>query len=128
MTTFAARLRRKRKAEHLSQVALAAELGVDQKMISKYENGHDLPRPDKYEAFSKFLEMDRADLEILLYLERNAAGVRQPRDPGGVVPGIDALIAKRLDDVERRLSALEQPGGARPPRSAQAAPRKPSPK
>jgi transcriptional regulator with XRE-family HTH domain len=58
--TVGRNIARGRAEEHLSQRDLAKRLDVDARDISRYENGHVMPSPERLAALGKALSRDIA--------------------------------------------------------------------
>jgi transcriptional regulator with XRE-family HTH domain len=56
------KLREARKARGISQVELAARMGVDQPTVSKWENGTRYPWPHTISAMAKALKCRESEL------------------------------------------------------------------
>lgn len=108
---------------------LIALTGRNQTTVSGWRNGK-WPGTDVLDVVAEWLGISYDELMAVRVAEQVAKGrrVKQPRGPVVAAPEIPEEVARRLDDFERRLSALEQPDDVRPPRSGRAEPRKPSPK
>ena len=59
---FSQQLRAARKAARMSQTELAAQLGVTQQAVGKWENGKSSPDPDTLTALAKLLGVSTDDL------------------------------------------------------------------
>lgn len=56
------RIRELRKAQKLSQLELAAKLGVDRSTIAKWETGAHSPRTDKLRMLARILDCSLEEL------------------------------------------------------------------
>jgi transcriptional regulator with XRE-family HTH domain len=94
---FAETLRSRRAELRLNQRDLAAQLGVKQQTVSRWESGTALPRPDRVAQLAKALGVNRADLLQL------AGYLGEGDDLDGGVGVVLPAIAKLNDDDLKRV-------------------------
>jgi transcriptional regulator with XRE-family HTH domain len=96
---FADTLRSRRAEMRLNQRDLAAQLGVKQQTVSRWESGTALPRPDRVSQLAKALGMNRSEL---LHL---AGYLGEGDDVDGVAAVLPAIPKLSDDDLRRVLDA-----------------------
>ncbi len=74
------KLLEKRKASGITMVALSAKTGIDQALISKYENGSRMPSDEHLRLLSDSLAMNYRDLRISYMAEKIAKIVEYETD------------------------------------------------
>src|ERR1051326_1246672 len=116
--SFGARLRQLRATRHLSQEALAGEIGNEPRCVSRYERGVTLPNAATLVQLARVLRVSVGKLLLGEEDDERAAAATQirdhvlldrfreaerlpPNDRAMIVAIIDALIASRTGEADR---------------------------
>jgi transcriptional regulator with XRE-family HTH domain len=123
-TSFATRLARFREARRLSQKQLAARIGCEPILISRYESGRQVPRtPEMYLQLSAALTVSPVELlgalpgngafedPRLVVRVRELSGRLAPDQVPALLALLDAALALAEGEPEGELPAPD-PGGA----------------
>lgn len=98
-----AELKAARAATGLTVRGLAGNVGINQALISLWENGHRLPRLEQLEALVDHLQVVGDDRERIIGLRHELEGGPGELDAGS--PNIGALLAKLIEH-ERNASRI----------------------
>jgi len=104
MESFGARLRAAREAEKLSQLEVAAELGVTKGALSAWENDKNYPALDK---FAQLCTLYRTTADRLLFSPENGNSVIVSEPPP---PGYVSSDHRRLVDIVGKITDRQRRG------------------